>query len=114
MRHVIQVTETIARESLIFPNQGVAIRIAVGIGGNLDQVYQRPHSTATASEKLNNADCGMSGIESMNSESSCKYAKQQGGEPILGIVLTHGLIVIEAYTAIWANKCLGRCFLATV
>lgn len=75
VRPVIQIIENIARESLVFLNQRVTVRIAERPGDDLNQVYQSPNPATTGSQKLDNADNGMSGVESVDPEGSYKETK---------------------------------------
>ena len=45
VRPVIQIIENIARESLVFLNQRVTVRIAERPGDDLDQIDKSPNST---------------------------------------------------------------------
>lgn len=75
VRPVIQTIENIARGSLVFLNQLVAVRIAERSGDDLNQVDQSPDSAATGCHKLNDADNGVSGVESVDSQGTHKKTK---------------------------------------
>lgn len=114
VKPVIQVIENIARESLVFLNQLVAVRIAEGSGDDLNQVYQSPNSTTTGGQKLDNADNGMSGVESVDPEGSHKEAKQKSSKPVLAFALDNGCVLIDLNAAGWADYSFGIDFFSTI
>lgn len=111
---MIQIIENIARGSLVFLNQLVAVRIAERSGDDLNQVDQCPYSAATNCENLNDADNGVSGIESVYSKASGKDTEQKGGEPVLAITVNDWGILFDLYSAGWTNYSFGIDFFSTI